>query len=109
MFKLWISCIKDLGITNLSQISCLYSSLKYQIGSRITGRRISQMIEKCSPSSYVLVDDHPGRHDPSHIMTHRIQSTVSQFSDCVIKCCNPDVSKRWKESIQGLDMMVCYN
>ncbi|KAL8518400.1 hypothetical protein ACS0TY_009692 [Phlomoides rotata] len=77
-----------------------------QIGSRITGRRISQMIEQCPPSSYILVDDHPGRHDPSHIMTHRIQSSVSQFSDCVSKCCNPYVSKRWRESIQGLDMMA---
>ncbi|KAK4430131.1 protein PHYLLO, chloroplastic [Sesamum alatum] len=76
-----------------------------QIGSRITGRRISQMIEHCTPCPYIMVDDHPGRHDPSNIMTHRIQSTIAQFSDCLIKCCTPRVSKKWRELIRGLDMM----
>ncbi|KAL0380681.1 UNVERIFIED_CONTAM: protein PHYLLO, chloroplastic [Sesamum angustifolium] len=79
-----------------------------QIGSRITGRRISQMIERCSPCPYIMVDTHPGRHDPSQIMTHRIQSTISQFSDCLIKCCTPRVSKKWREFIRGLDMMAAW-
>ncbi|XP_047960192.1 protein PHYLLO, chloroplastic isoform X1 [Salvia hispanica] len=77
-----------------------------QIGSRITGRRISQMINQSCPSSLILVDDHPGRHDPSHIITHRIQSTISQFSDSVIKSCKPNIRKRWKDFLRGLDMMV---
>ncbi|KAL6529268.1 hypothetical protein OROGR_014891 [Orobanche gracilis] len=77
-----------------------------QIGSRITGRRISQMIEQCTPCSYIMVDNHPGRHDPSNIMTHRIQSTISEFSDCLIKCCTPNVSKKWREFVRGLDMMT---
>ncbi|KAL0396872.1 UNVERIFIED_CONTAM: protein PHYLLO, chloroplastic [Sesamum calycinum] len=79
-----------------------------QIGSRITGRRISQMIERCSPCPYIMVDTHPGRHDPAQIMTHRIQSTISQFSDCLIKCCTPRVSKKWREFIRGLDMMAAW-
>ncbi|KAH6797875.1 2-oxoglutarate decarboxylase/hydro-lyase/magnesium ion-binding protein [Perilla frutescens var. hirtella] len=79
-----------------------------QIGSRITGRRIFQMIEQCCPCPYILVDDHPGRHDPSHIITHRIQSSISQFSDSVIKCCTPDERKIWKEFIQGLDKMAAW-
>ncbi|KAL2234920.1 UNVERIFIED_CONTAM: Protein PHYLLO, chloroplastic [Sesamum indicum] len=79
-----------------------------QIGSRITGRRISQMIEHCSPCPYIMVDTHPGRHDPSQIMTHRIQSTIAQFSDCLIKCCTPRVSKKWREFIRGLDMMAAW-
>ncbi|KAK6114749.1 hypothetical protein DH2020_007018 [Rehmannia glutinosa] len=79
-----------------------------QIGSRITGRRISQMIEHCAPCSYIMVDDHPGRHDPSHIMTHRIQSTITEFSDCLIKCCTPGVSKKWGDIIRGLDTTAAW-
>ncbi|GFP95293.1 protein phyllo chloroplastic [Phtheirospermum japonicum] len=79
-----------------------------QIGSRITGRRISQMIEQCTPCPYIMVDDHPGRHDPSHIITHRIQCTIAEFSDCLIKCYTPDVSKKWRELIRGLDTMAAW-
>ncbi|KAL3654341.1 hypothetical protein CASFOL_004022 [Castilleja foliolosa] len=79
-----------------------------QIGSRITGRRISQMIEKCTPCPYIMVDDHPGRHDPSHIITHRIQSTIAEFSFCLIKCYTPNISKKWTERIRGLDTMVAW-
>ncbi|KAG8366507.1 hypothetical protein BUALT_Bualt17G0087200 [Buddleja alternifolia] len=79
-----------------------------QIGSRITGRRISQMIEHCSPCSYIMVDDHPGRHDPSNIMTHRIQTTIPQFTDCLINCCTPRASMKWTEFIRGLDMMAAW-
>ncbi|KAK4479848.1 hypothetical protein RD792_015391 [Penstemon davidsonii] len=79
-----------------------------QIGSRITGRRISQMIEHCSPCSYIMVDEHPGRHDPSNIMTHRIQSTITQFSDCLIQSCTPKINKKQREFIRGLDMMAAW-
>lgn len=65
------------------------------------------MIESCSPCSYVMVDEHPGRHDPSNIITHRIQSTVTEFSDYLIKYCRPNINKKWREFIRGLDMMVC--
>ncbi|EPS67916.1 hypothetical protein M569_06857, partial [Genlisea aurea] len=77
-----------------------------QIGSRITGRRISQMIQDSSPCSYVLVDDHPGRHDPSHIVTHRILGPISHFCDNVIDSCNSSLSEEWREAIRGLGMMV---
>ncbi|GFQ05337.1 protein phyllo chloroplastic [Phtheirospermum japonicum] len=56
-----------------------------------------------TPCPYIMVDDHPGRHDPSRIITHRVQCTIAEFSDCLIKCYTLDVSKKWRELIGGLD------
>ncbi|KAL6349813.1 hypothetical protein AAG906_001700 [Vitis piasezkii] len=77
-----------------------------QIGSRITSKRISQMIEDCFPCSYIMVDKHPCRHDPSHLLTHRIQSTITQFADCLCKAQFPLMSSKWSVSLRALDMMV---
>ncbi|PIN25904.1 Isochorismate synthase [Handroanthus impetiginosus] len=79
-----------------------------QIGSRITGRRIAQMIEHCSPRSYIMIDDHPGRHDPSHIMTHRIQSSIPRFGEWLTKNSTPGASKKLMEFIRGLDMTAAW-
>ncbi|XP_059655618.1 protein PHYLLO, chloroplastic isoform X4 [Cornus florida] len=79
-----------------------------QIGSRITSKRISQMLEECFPFSYIMVDKHPNRHDPSHIVTHRIQSTITQFTDCLLKAVIPPIDSRWSNVLRALDMMVAW-
>ncbi|KAM7464415.1 hypothetical protein LguiA_032536 [Lonicera macranthoides] len=79
-----------------------------QIGTRITSKRISQMLEDCSPCSYIVVDNHRSRHDPSHIVTHRIQSTITQFTDCVLKACIPQRSTKWNCFLHTLDKMVAW-
>lgn len=77
-----------------------------QVGSRITSNRISQMLEKCSPCSYIMVDSHQCRHDPSHIVTHRIESTVVEFSSCLLKATSPNKNSKWSSFLQILNMMV---
>ncbi|XP_021292917.1 protein PHYLLO, chloroplastic isoform X1 [Herrania umbratica] len=77
-----------------------------QIGSRITSKRISQMLEKCFPCSYILVDDHPFRHDPSHFVTHRIQSSAIEFANILLKARFPHRSSKWCGYLQALNMMV---
>ncbi|XP_071735709.1 protein PHYLLO, chloroplastic isoform X2 [Rutidosis leptorrhynchoides] len=63
------------------------SDVIVQIGTRITSKRISQMLEDCYPCSYILVDNHSSRHDPSHIITHRIHTSITHFTDCVLRSC----------------------
>lgn len=77
-----------------------------QIGSRITSKRISQMLEDCFPCSYILVDKHPNRHDPSHIVTHRVQSSAAQFADHVLKASINGVRSDWICFLRALDTMV---
>ncbi|KAL5725660.1 hypothetical protein ACHQM5_008779 [Ranunculus cassubicifolius] len=77
-----------------------------QVGSRITSKRISQMLEVCSPCPYIMVANHPYRHDPSHIVTHRVQSTITEFADSVCRIQVPKMNCRWSEFMQALNMMV---
>ncbi|KAG6654050.1 hypothetical protein CIPAW_05G119100 [Carya illinoinensis] len=79
-----------------------------QIGSRITSKRVSQMLEKCSPRSYIMVEKHPFRHDPSHIMTHRIQSTIVEFADCLLKAKSPQKNSKWSSFLHILNTMVSW-
>ncbi|KAL7171373.1 hypothetical protein ACSBR2_036094 [Camellia fascicularis] len=79
-----------------------------QIGSRITSKRISQMLEDCFPCSYIIVENHPSRHDPSHIVTHRIQSSIVQFADCMLKAHIPQISSKWCGFLQVVDKMVAW-
>ncbi|KAL6350620.1 hypothetical protein AAG906_022330 [Vitis piasezkii] len=70
---------------------------------------IIQMIEDCFPCSYIMVDKHPCRHDPSHLLTHRIQSTITQFADCLCKAQFPRMSSKWSVSLGiGYDGMCCF-
>ncbi|GFZ16202.1 2-oxoglutarate decarboxylase/hydro-lyase/magnesium ion-binding protein [Actinidia rufa] len=78
------------------------------IGSRITSKRISQMLEDCVQCSYIIVENHPSRHDPSHIVKHRIQSTVTQFADCLLKDHIPQISSEWCGILQAVDKMVTW-
>ncbi|TYK09049.1 protein PHYLLO [Cucumis melo var. makuwa] len=77
-----------------------------QIGSRVTSKRVSKLLEECSPCSYIMVDKHPGRHDPSHIVTHRIQSTVLEFVGCILKANFPLNKSKLTATLRALNMMV---
>ncbi|KAI9091952.1 hypothetical protein K1719_027887 [Acacia pycnantha] len=77
-----------------------------QIGSRITSKRICQMLDACVPFSYIMVDKNPNRQDPSHIVTHRIQSSIVAFVDCLLKARVPHSRSKWATSLQVLSQMV---
>ncbi|XP_050872281.1 protein PHYLLO, chloroplastic isoform X3 [Lathyrus oleraceus] len=77
-----------------------------QIGSRITSKRICQILEARAPFSYIMVDKHPFRHDPSHIVTHRIQTTIFYFVGCLLKATVPHSRSMWSTSLQLLSKMV---
>ncbi|XP_045833302.1 protein PHYLLO, chloroplastic isoform X1 [Trifolium pratense] len=77
-----------------------------QIGGRITSKRICQILEECAPFSYIMVDKHPFRHDPSHIVTHRIQTTIFDFVGCLLKATVSHSRSTWSSSLQLLSKMV---
>ncbi|KAL3510951.1 hypothetical protein ACH5RR_030352 [Cinchona calisaya] len=79
-----------------------------QIGSRITSARIPEMLEHSFPFSYIMVDKHPRRHDPLHIVTQRIQSTVTEFTNYLLKASLPYLCSKWKGQLRALDMMAAW-
>ncbi|GLU04852.1 hypothetical protein SLE2022_219810 [Rubroshorea leprosula] len=77
-----------------------------QIGSPITSKRISQFLEECFPCKYILVENHPCRHDPLHLVTHRIQSSIMEFVSHLLKVHVPHRINKWCGYLQGLNKMV---
>ncbi|XP_049363348.1 protein PHYLLO, chloroplastic isoform X2 [Solanum verrucosum] len=80
-----------------------------QIGSRITSKRVAQLLESCFPCSYIMVDNHPSRHDPSHIVTHRIQCAIPQFADYLITACTPHPRRKWECFLQALNSVAAWD
>lgn len=64
------------------------------------------MLESCLFDSYIMVDRHPYRHDPSHIVTHRIQSSVQQFTEYALMAKPPKKMLNWTSTLELLDKMV---
>ncbi|CAF1905444.1 unnamed protein product [Brassica napus] len=89
----WTPVFIDHALLSDSVRNLIEFDVVIQIGSRITSKRVSQVLEKCFPFAYILVDKHPCRHDPSHLVTHRVQSNIVQFADCVLKSIFP-----WRRS-----------
>jgi 2-succinyl-5-enolpyruvyl-6-hydroxy-3-cyclohexene-1-carboxylate synthase len=52
-----------------------------QIGSRMVSKRLLQFIEKMPVKEYMLIADHPFRHDPGHQLSRRLASDISLFCD----------------------------
>ncbi|XP_024934015.3 protein PHYLLO, chloroplastic isoform X2 [Ziziphus jujuba] len=77
-----------------------------QIGSRITSKRVLKLLEECTPLSYIMVDKHPFRYDPSHIVTHRIHSNIVEFADYLLKLKFPNKSNEWSTCLHTLNMTV---
>lgn len=77
-----------------------------QIGSKFTSKRLGQFFEFCFPHPYILIDKHPCRHDPSHIVTHRIQSTITEFADVLLKTEVPRNPSKWIIFLKAVNMMV---
>ncbi|XP_068499038.1 protein PHYLLO, chloroplastic isoform X2 [Phaseolus vulgaris] len=77
-----------------------------QIGSRLTSKRVCQILEDRAPFSYIMVDTHPHRHDPSHIITHRLQTSIFEFVGCLLKASVSHTRSMWSISLQLLSKMV---
>ncbi|KAM6548265.1 hypothetical protein CsatB_019941 [Cannabis sativa] len=77
-----------------------------QIGSRITSKRVSKMLENCSPCSYIMVDNHPFRYDPSHIVTHRIQSSIIKFANYIMQVEFLQKRNKWSSYLHTVNLMV---
>ncbi|XP_020571316.1 protein PHYLLO, chloroplastic [Phalaenopsis equestris] len=77
-----------------------------QIGNRITSKRVNQLLDSCSPFVYIFVDKHPNRQDPSHLVTHRVQCSIIEFTDIVLAQKSPRRGRRWSLFLKELNLMV---
>ncbi|MEW6411455.1 MAG: 2-succinyl-5-enolpyruvyl-6-hydroxy-3-cyclohexene-1-carboxylic-acid synthase [Candidatus Zixiibacteriota bacterium] len=46
-------------------------------GGVMTSKRLNQYLSDRGPRNYIHIADHPFRHDPNHVVTHRIQADIN--------------------------------
>lgn len=46
------------------------------IGGRLTSKRFAEFLEQSRPRHYLMIKDHPFRHDPSHNVTWRLEADI---------------------------------
>ncbi len=70
-------------------------------GGQPVSKRLLEYLGKIKPKNYILVADHPGRHDPNHLVTHRVEADIESF--CLDLSCvertnfDYDYVNYWKE------------
>eukprot|EP00249_Psilotum_nudum_P024790 c29294_g1_i4 orf=1-2574(-) len=77
-----------------------------QIGSRLTSKGLTHFLEVCQPLAHILVEEHPYRHDPSHTLTHRVQSSVMHFVAVVKAFSTPSQSHDFSEKLKALSKIA---
>ena len=48
------------------------------LGGRMTSKRLSDFLEKNRPKEYIMILNHPLRHDPHHQVSLRVESSVTE-------------------------------
>eukprot|EP00252_Welwitschia_mirabilis_P025987 TRINITY_DN8321_c0_g1_i6.p1 TRINITY_DN8321_c0_g1~~TRINITY_DN8321_c0_g1_i6.p1 ORF type:complete len:767 (-),score=128.88 TRINITY_DN8321_c0_g1_i6:1476-3776(-) len=77
-----------------------------QVGSKLTSKQLYPFLEDCNLEACILVDDHPFRHDPLHILTHRIQDSVVEFVSLVKRFYTPRENVEWCKFLGTLNALV---
>jgi len=77
-----------------------------QVGCKIISKCVAQRLKDCRPHAYIMVQNHPYRHDPSHILTHRIQASIVDFAAVIREFCTPKEMDSWCKWLQVLNNMV---
>jgi 2-succinyl-5-enolpyruvyl-6-hydroxy-3-cyclohexene-1-carboxylate synthase len=57
------------------------------LGDRVVSKPLMRWLEASSPSLYCLVANHPFRHDPQHLVTHRFFLDPFAFCEALLPVC----------------------
>jgi len=76
-----------------------------QLGGRMTSKECLSLIENAKLKEYIMILNHPLRNDPTHKVTLRVQSSVTQFCSSIIsklaqRKSNPKLKKLQSDSLK---------
>ena len=66
-----------------------------QLGTPVVSKRLQQHLAAYPPNEFVLVADHPFRHDPAHRVTCRVAMDVGDFCESVMGHVTPTSPGPW--------------
>jgi len=74
------------------------------LGERPISKAVSLWLEKSPPQTYMAVADHPLRHDPSHLVTHRMELDPVLFCQQILPLLPRGAS--WLDQWQILSLQI---
>ena len=72
----------------------------FQIGDRLISKRLLQLIEKSPPQDYILLLNHPSRHDPAHRVTRRLEGDISHICEQLCQKLSQGKTSTWTKNLQ---------
>jgi 2-succinyl-5-enolpyruvyl-6-hydroxy-3-cyclohexene-1-carboxylate synthase len=73
------------------------------LGGTFVSKRLLQFVGSVKPENYILVNDHPFRQDPAHIVTHRLQADLSLFREFLTPhLSNRNTNSEWLSIFQKM-------
>ncbi|SCA63111.1 2-succinyl-5-enolpyruvyl-6-hydroxy-3-cyclohexene-1-carboxylate synthase [Chlamydiales bacterium SCGC AG-110-M15] len=70
----------DQLLLSLESLSSASFDNVLHLGGRFVSKRLMKNLEKHPPKQYIAVKDHPMRHDPTHLISQRIEADIALFS-----------------------------
>ncbi len=66
-----------------------------QLGAPFVSKRLLQHLRACQPANWMLVANHPYRHDPAHAVTTRIEMPIDAFCSQATEALAPNSISEW--------------
>ena len=76
------------------------------LGGRMTSGRYYDFIQKQNPCAYIMVIDHALRNDPNHQVSLRIEASVTNFIQTVIRLIKPRKGSTALKALSKADRMM---
>ncbi len=70
------------------------------IGDRMVSKRLPAFLSELSPRHYIMVADHPRRHDLVHRVTDRLESDLVSFCDSIVSGIEPRPDRQFVETLK---------
>ena len=76
------------------------------IGPPLTSKRFLDFINRYPVQEYLVVADHPFRHDPNHLVTRRFEHNITDFCDQMISLTKHNQNERWIKDLINYDTTI---
>ncbi|MBD3404136.1 2-succinyl-5-enolpyruvyl-6-hydroxy-3-cyclohexene-1-carboxylic-acid synthase [candidate division GN15 bacterium] len=70
------------------------------LGGRLTSKRLLQWLDRTRPQDYIMVANHPRRHDPNHQVTMWLRAPVAESCRAIKAKLTPTSDTAWVRSWQ---------
>ncbi|MCL4217652.1 MAG: 2-succinyl-5-enolpyruvyl-6-hydroxy-3-cyclohexene-1-carboxylic-acid synthase [Candidatus Hydrogenedentes bacterium] len=89
----------DVALQSTAFNGLLRPDVALQIGGAITSKRLNQHLESYGPRTFIHAANHPGRLDPNHRVTLRIETGIAAFCNQLTGHASPNLDLAWRDEL----------